>query len=326
MRFGACAVVPNSAAYLLLRGSHQIGPRLVPTTLHPPTPLAPKSIRLASSKSSAQWADRQSRDPYVKKRGKYRSRAAFKLKDIVDMYMHTNRGDPGFHVDAAKRAPLLKKGMIVVDCGAAPGGWSQVAAELVINPLLPLSHPDNGHVVSIDLLPLTPPDPIPGTTFLQRDMTSHETLDLVREVVRQHTRTGVEVEAGAQDTEAASSPPKGGTKTKNNLQPQGVVNAVISDMAPNISGVRTADTARSVELCQAALEVALELLTRDPFKMSLFICKSFGGPDEKDFVLLLRSLFYTVHRRVPPATRKDSSESYLVCVGLKAKAKLTFNS
>jgi 23S rRNA (uridine2552-2'-O)-methyltransferase len=102
-------------------------------------------VKTAKSRtaSSQRWLERQLNDPYVAraKREGYRSRAAFKLTEIDDQYR------------------FLKKGGRVVDLGAAPGGWSQVAAQRV-------AAPDEGRVVGIDILDI---DPVPGVSFLHLD-------------------------------------------------------------------------------------------------------------------------------------------------------------
>ncbi|KAJ3343582.1 hypothetical protein HDU93_007463 [Gonapodya sp. JEL0774] len=249
------------------------------------------SRRHVSSVSAAQWASRQSRDPFVKQRGTYRSRAAFKLMDIIEgTTFSVKRGKGSDDGVTFSKGPLLSRGMVVVDCGAAPGGWTQVAAEYVVDPKLPLSHPANGHVISIDLLALTPPDSIPGSTFLQMDMTKPETLNMVREVVRRH-RLGVNGQT-EQDVHRVELRNDSSGSEPNNLRDERAidpdvkpvhVDAVISDMAPNISGLRAADTARSAELCRFALDVAVSLFSSDPSRPTVFICKSFGGHDEDGY-------------------------------------------
>lgn len=120
---------------------------------------APKGIRSLKvrlqkakgrTKSSRQWLERQLNDPYVAaaKREGYRSRAAFKLLEIADKYS------------------MLKPGDVVVDLGAAPGGWSQVAAARV------KAAEGRGAVVAVDVLAL---DPIPGVAVLQRDFSDPST-------------------------------------------------------------------------------------------------------------------------------------------------------
>jgi 23S rRNA (uridine2552-2'-O)-methyltransferase len=105
--------------------------------------------------SSQRWRQRQERDIYVEQaeRGGWRSRAVFKLQQIQD------------------KERLLRNGVVCVDLGAAPGGWSQLAAKLV-GPA--------GRVIAIDLLPM---EPIPGVEFLQGDFTAPETLEALRNLV-----------------------------------------------------------------------------------------------------------------------------------------------
>lgn len=111
------------------------------------------------SASSARWLDRQLNDPYVaqSKRDGYRSRAAYKLKEIDERYN------------------LLKPGQRVVDLGAAPGGWSQIAAERV------KSLEGKGQVVAIDYLGI---EPIPGVEIFEMDFTDHAAEALLKSRLR----------------------------------------------------------------------------------------------------------------------------------------------
>ncbi len=119
-----------------------------------------EAVRLKTAKqrklSSQLWLKRQFNDPYVAaaKRHGYRSRAAFKLIEIDD------------------RATVLKPGLRVVDLGAAPGGWTQVAAARV-----KAGAPAGGNVVAIDVTPI---DPVPGATVLQGDVTDPKTMEQLR--------------------------------------------------------------------------------------------------------------------------------------------------
>jgi 23S rRNA (uridine2552-2'-O)-methyltransferase len=119
-----------------------------PSTCRPSTPRA-------RSKSSRRWLDRHFSDEYVKRAQKegYRSRAVFKLLEIQE------------------KDRLLAPGMRVADLGAAPGGWSQVAARLL---------GDKGHLVALDLLPM---DPLPGVTLIQGDFREEEVLTQLREAL-----------------------------------------------------------------------------------------------------------------------------------------------
>jgi 23S rRNA (uridine2552-2'-O)-methyltransferase len=120
------------------------------------------AVRVKTAKgrklASTRWLQRQLNDPYVEeaKRRGYRSRAAFKLAEIDDKYH------------------LLRTGMSVVDLGAAPGGWSQIAAQRV------QLMADRGRVIAVDI---TEMEPISGVTQLNLDMTEPEAPDRIREAL-----------------------------------------------------------------------------------------------------------------------------------------------
>jgi len=107
--------------------------------------------------SSRLWLERQLNDPYVAraKREGMRSRAAYKLIEIDD------------------KAHFFKKGSRVIDLGAAPGGWSQVAAERI-------GSPKHGKVIAIDLLPM---EPMPGVNFIKLDFLDHAAPDKLKEMI-----------------------------------------------------------------------------------------------------------------------------------------------
>lgn len=190
------------------------------------------------------WYTEKKREHYYKeaKRVGYRARSAFKLEQIQDKFR------------------IIKKGNVVVDLGAAPGGWSQVAKELVGN---------HGTVLGIDLSHISP---IPGVTFLQGDLTEESTIEKIKQII--------------------------GDKK---------VDVVLSDMSPNISGNYSVDQARSVHLCEHALKLAELLLRPDNF-----VCKVFEGEDLPDFIKKTSKLFKTVKQFSPPASRKSSSETYII--------------
>ncbi len=197
------------------------------------------------SKTSKQWMREHINDPYVhlaQKEG-YRSRAAYKLLEI----------------DAKDR--LLKQGMVVVDLGATPGGWSQVAARQVGR---------GGKVIALDLLPL---DPLAGVDFIQGDFREDVVLK--------------QLEALLQDKQ---------------------VGLVISDMAPNMSGVQSADLARALQLAELAMEFALEHLKPE----GRFLVKVFQGVGFEAFLKLMKDRFAKVVTRKPKASRDRSSELYLL--------------
>jgi 23S rRNA (uridine2552-2'-O)-methyltransferase len=184
-------------------------------------------------------------DPFVhlaQKEG-YRSRAAYKLLEI----------------DAKDH--LLKPGMVVVDLGATPGGWSQVAARQVGR---------GGKVIALDLLPL---DPLAGVDFIQGDFREEVVLKQL-EALLQGKYVGL----------------------------------VISDMAPNMSGVQSADLARAIYLAELAMEFALEHLKPG----GSFLVKVFQGVGFEEFLKLMKSRFAKVVTRKPKASRDRSSELYLL--------------
>jgi len=200
------------------------------------------------NKTSKQWMREHVSDPFVQLAQKegYRSRAAYKLLEI----------------DAKDR--LLKPGMVVVDLGATPGGWSQVAVARVGR---------GGKVIALDLLPL---DPLAGVDFVQGDFREQAVLKQLEDMLQG--------------------------------KPVGLV---ISDMAPNISGVASADQARATHLAELAMEFAVQHLTPG----GGFLVKVFQGAGFEDFLKRMRSRFARVVTRKPKASRDRSSETYLLGCG-----------
>jgi 23S rRNA (uridine2552-2'-O)-methyltransferase len=200
------------------------------------------------SKTSKQWMREHVSDPFVQLAQKegYRSRAAYKLLEVDD------------------KDRLLKPGTVVVDLGATPGGWSQVAAARVGR---------GGKVIALDLLPL---EPLAGVDFIQGDFREEAVLRQLENLL-QGKQAGL----------------------------------VISDMAPNISGVASADQARAMHLAELAMEFALEHLKPD----GNFLVKVFQGAGFEDFLKQMRSRFSRVVTRKPKASRDRSSEQYLLGSG-----------
>ena len=203
--------------------------------------------RTATSKA---WMMQHVNDPYVKRASAegMRSRAAYKLQQIND------------------KDKLIRLGMLVVDLGATPGGWSQVAARIVA--------PD-GRVIAIDLLEMTG---LPGVTFIQGDFAADNGL-------------------AALERELA------GEKA----------DLVLSDMAPNISGISLADQSRLIGLVELALDFAVNRLK----PQGNFLVKVFQGVGFDEFVTAMRKAFAQVQTRKPDASRKGSREVYLLGRGLK---------
>ena len=200
------------------------------------------------SKSSERWLKEHAADRYVKRARKegFRSRAAFKLEEL----------------DAAER--LLKPGMLVVDLGAAPGGWSQYAAK-VLN--------GKGFVFALDILPM---DPVSGVEFIEGDFREPGPLEALRSLL--------------------------------NGRP---VDLVMSDMAPNMSGIDAVDQPRALDLAELALEFSREVLRPG----GVFLAKVFQGAGFDGYLKAVRAEFATVRMKKPPASRARSAEMYLLASG-----------
>jgi len=205
------------------------------------------------AKSSKAWMREHVTDPFVKRANAegYRSRAAYKLQQIAD------------------RDKLLKAGMTVVDLGAAPGGWSQVAAKAV-GPA--------GRVIAVDLLEMAQ---VPGVTVIRGDFQDDDTLAAVERALEGRA-----------------------------------VDLVISDMAPNLSGIAAVDQARAAALAELALDFALKHLKPH----GNFLVKLFQGAGYDELVATLRHSFVELHTRKPEASRSRSSEVYLLGSKLREKA------
>ncbi|MTI15097.1 23S rRNA (uridine(2552)-2'-O)-methyltransferase RlmE [Sansalvadorimonas verongulae] len=200
---------------------------------------------MARSKSSAGWLKEHFDDQYVQQSQQdgYRSRASYKLREI------------------AEKDKLFRPGMTVVDLGAAPGGWTQVAGEMIGG---------KGRVVASDILPM---DPIADVAFVQGDFTDDAVLAEILEAI------------GANQ-----------------------VDLVISDMAPNMSGVKAADQPRAMYLVELALDLARQVLKPG----GSFLVKIFHGEGFDEYLKDMRSSFTSVVTRKPGASRSRSRETYLL--------------
>jgi 23S rRNA (uridine2552-2'-O)-methyltransferase len=209
--------------------------------------------------SSTRWLERQLNDPYVARARAegYRSRAAFKLVEIDDRF--------GF----------LKPGGRVVDLGAAPGGWTQVAVART-NALGEKNGRPVGRVLGIDLQPI---EAIPGAELHQLDFLDEGADEAVRGWLG------------------------------------GSAHAVISDMAPAASGHPPTDHLRIMALCEAAADFAMDVLEPG----GTFVAKVLAGGAEASLVATLNRAFAKVAHVKPPASRKDSSEKYVVATGFRGR-------
>jgi len=207
-------------------------------------------VKPTRSVSSNRWMHEHVTDQFVQQAKKlgYRSRAAFKILEIDE------------------KSRIFRRGMVVVDLGAAPGGWSQMAA-----PRVGAGERGGGRVVAIDLLEM---QGLPGVELIRADFSSEEGLAAV-------TRTLGE-----------------GVKA----------DLVLSDMAPNISGIVISDQARAMGLCDLALEFAQAFLKPE----GVLVVKTFQGAGFTEFLAQMRAVFHDVKSYKPKASRDRSSEQFLV--------------
>lgn len=203
------------------------------------------------TRTSNAWLREHVNDPYVQraKAEGYRSRASFKLMEIDD------------------KDKLIRCGDVLVDLGATPGGWSQVAAKRMNG---------KGRVIALDLLEM---EPLRGVEFVQGDFRD-EAILLRLESMLAGEKLGL----------------------------------VLSDMAPNMSGIPVSDQARIIHLAELALEFSRAWLKPE----GAFLVKVFQGHGFNDFMQEMRSVFKTVSSRKPDASRDRSAEVYLLGKGLKS--------
>lgn len=200
--------------------------------------------------SSRAWLKEHRDDPYVQRaqREGYRSRACYKLLELQD------------------KDRLIRPGMTVVDLGSAPGGWSQVAAELV-------GH--RGRVVASDILPM---DSLAGVEFIEGDFTEDAVFERILAAIG-----------------------------------EAPVDLVMSDMAPNMSGVNAVDQPRSMYLVELALDMATRVLAPG----GSFVAKVFQGEGFDELFRATRDSFSKALTRKPAASRPRSREVYLVARDFK---------
>ncbi|KAK2543598.1 Ftsj2 [Columba livia] len=207
------------------------------------------------------WLQRHLKDPFVKaaKRQHYRCRSAFKLLEIDDKHR------------------ILRPGLCVLDCGAAPGAWSQVAVERVnalgTDPAVP-----TGFVLGVDLLRISP---LEGAVFLsERDIADPSTVRAIQ-----------------------------------GLLPAEKVDVVLSDMAPNATGIKELDHQKLISLCLGLLNLSQSILK----PKGTMLCKFWDGRESHLLQNRLKEQFQDVRTIKPQASRKDSAESYYLARLYKGK-------
>ncbi len=173
---------------------------------------------------------------------------------------------------------LIKPGYLVVDLGSTPGAWSQYLRRK-LSPGGAAAGELNGTIIALDILPM---DPIEGVTFLQGDFREPEVLARLVEAV-------------------------GDRKA----------DVVVSDMAPNLSGIESADAARIAHLVELAIEFAVAHMKPE----GTLVTKVFHGSGYSQLVKLFKETFRTVKPLKPKASRDRSSETFLLGIGLKPTAR-----
>ena len=207
---------------------------------------------MARSRSSKGWLKEHFDDIYVKRAQQegWRSRAVYKLMEIDD------------------KDRLLKPGMVVVDLGAAPGSWSELAAKRIA---------PSGQILALDILPM---DALADVTFIQGDFTEQAVYDQLLATLGDRR-----------------------------------VDLVMSDMAPNMSGMKAVDQPRAMYLAELALDLAQNVLKNG----GDFLVKVFTGEGLDEFKQALREHFGKIVVRKPKASRPRSPEIYILARGFRAK-------
>ncbi|KAJ2798623.1 2' O-ribose methyltransferase [Coemansia guatemalensis] len=207
--------------------------------------------------SSHRYLQRQQRDPFVKQAAgeQYRARSSYKLIEMLDKHRQL--------------LPQHSSNSCVIDCGAAPGGWSQVVARR----LQKTNNTEKGRVIAVDLLPMRA---IPGVQIVQGNFLDSDIKQKVAEAV--------------------------------DGRPVGLM---LSDMAPSFTGHRSVDAARTMALCEDVVDFADEWLADG----GGLVLKYFMGGEEKELRDTLRAKFDRVIIEKPLASRKQSAENYMICLG-----------
>lgn len=172
---------------------------------------------------------------------------------------------------------LIKPGHVVVDLGSSPGAWSQYVRRRLSPGGAAMGQLD-GTIISLDILPM---EPIEGVAFLQGDFRDEEVLARLQQAVQGRP-----------------------------------VDVVVSDMAPNLSGVESVDAVRIAHLIELAVDFAVHHLRPD----GALVVKLFHGSGYTQLVQLFKDTFRVVKPVKPKASRDKSSETFLVGIGLKHPA------
>ena len=263
-------------------------------------------VKTQSKKVNKAWLNDHANDTYVKlaKHEGYRARAAYKLKEIDETFK------------------LIKPGHVVVDLGSTPGAWSQYVRRR-LSPGGAAAGALNGTIVALDLLPM---DPIEGVHFIQGDFTTDAVLQqlLLKIELLAHIPYALEPDLPAASTglatiaatnAAANTAANTAANAATNFAtPKRLIDVVVSDMAPNLSGISSTDAARISNLIELAVDFAIAHMKPE----GALVVKLFNGEGYAELVKLFRATFKVVKPIKPKASRDKSSETFLVGMGLKS--------
>ncbi len=214
-----------------------------------------------------------------------------KSKKLNKAWLHDHLNDPyvklatreGYRARAAYKLKeideslsLIKPGHMVVDLGATPGAWSQYVRRR-LSPGGAAAGKLAGTIIALDILPM---EPIEGVTFLQGDFREADVLERLSEAM------------GGQ-----------------------LADVVVSDMAPNLSGIASADAARVAHLIELAIDFARHHMKPE----GALVAKLFHGSGYAELTRLFKDNFRTVKPMKPKASRDKSSETFMVGIGLKGR-------
>ncbi|KAK0570063.1 2' O-ribose methyltransferase [Tilletia horrida] len=239
----------------------------------------------------------------------YASRAAFKLAQLDDIHKFLRH-------DAGARHPR-----IVVDLGAAPGGWTQIAVERLTKDRSSSKPPSQRtQIYALDILPMSP---VEGATFIQGDFLDPDTQQKLEEAIL--TNAG-----GHSDGLTDPRPGPGSNASQPARQSNGgLVDVVLSDMMAPTTGNVISDTEASLDLCRAAFFFALRNLRESDRLDQFFVCKFFGSPAADHFrKRVLEPAFHKVkvEKGRIDASRKESKEAFWVCQGFRGATSVDLNA
>jgi 23S rRNA (uridine2552-2'-O)-methyltransferase len=231
-------------------------------------------VKTQSKKVNKSWLNDHVNDPYVK-------------QAKIDGY----RARAAYKLkEIDETFKLIKPGQVIVDLGSTPGAWSQYVRRR-LSPTGAAVGQLNGTIIALDILPM---EPIEGVHFIQGDFTEQATLDILLSKVELLTLNSI-----GPDADKASK--------------RRVVDVVVSDIAPNLSGIASADAARIALLIELAVDFAQSQLKPE----GALVVKLFHGGSYAPLVKLFKDTFKVVKPLKPKSSRDKSSETFLVGMGLK---------